>query len=289
MGSHRLVPLAAERPCLCRSGRRLMTPLRIRNHHRNFLRAAFSALMIMLLSILVAILAMDLLAGDRPFSEILLSLPKSVFIIGALLLVGILILLASGGVGIPGSRATSFWVEIGDALTYCDRTGSHVLGWGKVKQIEFDYSQWYSDPDEEVFSTLLVVTDFEDKTLSLAINSGCAASECAAEIVETLVQGLRNPNARTRLLAAEGLGRLGPGGIQKLKDATEHEATCVQNDATETLRRIKGALSHLQGATKDKDEGVRIAAAEALDESQEIDRFLSSNRCRHLPGIARSG
>jgi hypothetical protein len=169
--------------------------------------------------------------------------------------------------------SSPYWVKIGDRFSYRNILGVHVLDWADVKTINFEHEE-ICDLEESIpvrtgyHSTFLVVRLATGRRLRTRIGSFYTAAEYAARIVQTLVQGLRDHDARTRRFAAEGLGRLGPDGVRHLRNAAQHKHECIRKDATEALHHIEEAVRPLQEATRDQDEAVRKAATDALGRIQ---------------------
>ena len=124
--------------------------------------------------------------------------------------------------------------------------------------------------------------------LSLLLNSGCAQKIVVEETVPALLEALKDGDAGVRRVAAEALGRIGPGAqeaipelIKALKDKHEY----VRIRAAEVLGSIgpevKEVVPALIEALKDKHAYVRMRAAEALGSigPEAKEPPLRSSRC----------
>src|SRR5262249_37321244 len=101
--------------------------------------------------------------------------------------------------------------------------------------------------------------------------------------VKELIQQLGAPEARTRRLAAEALGKMGPdaaAAIPELAAVLRDKQRPVVEAAMEALARIgPKSVPALADALKDNDEAVRLAALETI-------RYLGSAGKGAVPALA---
>lgn len=129
---------------------------------------------------------------------------------------------------------------------------------------------------------------------AVAVAAGCGKKDDApAEGLDALVEELRSPDARTRRLAAEEIGKLGakakpavPALTTALTDTDDGVRANAAGALWATGSAAKEAIPALVKALKDRNQDVRLSAAGALGEMapdstaepNRLDATLRSNR-----------
>jgi len=100
--------------------------------------------------------------------------------------------------------------------------------------MQVEYSSWYSDPDEDVFTINLLITLTNMQRFRLIIGgSGMSRDHTSVEdIFNNLANRIRGDfEPEIKISAIEALIRFTPQNLNLLREATEHDIADIRADA----------------------------------------------------------